>query len=291
VTILVIGTGGQVARALQRRAAARGMRLATLGRPEIDLARPAEVRKQLEGRDFSLIINAAAYTAVDKAEDDERVFVVNGEGACALAEAAARRGAPIVHFSTDYVFAGDKQAPYVETDPTAPATAYGASKLLGELAVLDANPRAIVLRTAWVFDAAGANFVRTMLRLAKRRDEVSVVADQQGCPTLADDLADAALDIAQKPHRFGLYHCAGGGETNWAEFARDIFTQSHARGGPHAGVRPITTAEFPTRAKRPANSRLDCAKLAADYGVVLRPWREALSACMDEIAQGGWRVE
>jgi len=287
VTILVIGRGGQVARALARRGDVE-----VIGRPDFDLMQPDAVAAEIVRRRPRAVINAAAYTAVDKAEDEpDAAMAINGDAPRVIAHASAEIGAALVHLSTDYVFAGDKAAPYVEDDPTGPTGIYGASKLRGEQLALAANPRTIVLRTAWVYDAAGANFVRTMLRLAKSRDVITVVADQRGCPTFADDLAGAALAIAADPRHAGIYHCAGSGETTWAAFAEDIFAQSRIRGGPSADVKHIASAEFPTRAKRPANSRLDCTKLAREYGIVMRPWREALSACMDEIAAGGWRVE
>ncbi len=290
--ILVIGRGGQLARALARRGAARGVALDVIGRPEIDLLTPETIAREITARRPNAVINAAAYTAVDKAEDDqEAARRINADAPEAMARAAAEIGAAFVQVSTDYVFAGDKDGAYIETDPVAPQGVYGATKLEGETRSLAANARTIVLRTAWVYDATGANFVRTMLRLASTRDELGVVADQRGCPTFADDLADAALSVALNPMHGGVYHCAGAGETTWAGLAEEIFAQSAARGGPSARVRHITTAEFPTRAKRPANSRLDCAKLAKDYGVGMRPWREALAACIDEIAAGGWRVQ
>lgn len=290
MTILVIGRNGQVARALARRAAARGIAIELLGRPGFDLLAPdASV---IAARKPTAVINAAAFTAVDKAETErEQAFQINAAGAEAIARGAAEVGATVIQVSTDYVFAGDKAAPYVETDATGPTGVYGASKLEGERAAAASNPRAVIVRTAWVFDAQGANFVRTMLRLAKTRPQLNVVADQRGCPTFADDLADALLTIAEKGGPAGVYHAAGAGETTWAEFAKEIFALSAARGGPSAEVAPIPTSEYPTPAKRPANSRLDCSKLAADYGVRLRPWREALAQCIDEIAAGGWRVE
>lgn len=287
MTFLIVGKTGQVGRALAARAKARSLPVAVAGRPELDLATfdgvlPGEPRA---------VLNAGAYTQVDRAEDDiAQVRLVNGAGVGALARASANASV-FVHFSTDYVFGGDKAAPYVETDPVAPINAYGASKLEGEQAALANNPRSVILRTAWVYDAEGANFVRTMLRLAKTRDEISVVGDQRGCPTFSEDLADAALTIAAEPKAFGVYHCVGGGETTWAGFAEEIFALSGARGGPTATVKHISTAEFPTRAKRPANSRLDCSKLENDYGVRMRPWRDALAACIDKIAHNGWSVE
>lgn len=292
VSILVTGRTGQVSRALIRAAETRGAALSAIGRPELDLEHPAAAAATVSRYRPRVLINAAAFTAVDKAEEEiERARQINGVAAGALAEACAAIGAPIIQVSTDYVFAGDKGAPYVESDPTSPQSAYGHSKLLGEQMVGQTNPRAIVVRTAWVYDASGANFVRTMLRLAKSRNEINVVADQLGCPTFADDLADALLTIASDPAHTGVYHCAGAGETNWAVFATEIFAQSRARGGPHAVVKSIATSDYPTRARRPANSRLDCRKLTNDYGVRMRDWRDALAACMDEIAAGGWRVE
>lgn len=292
MSILVIGRGGQLARALVDRAHARGVALRAMGRPELDLERVADVAAIIAQEAPAVVINAAAYTAVDKAEDEVALaHRVNGEATGAMARAASGVGAAFIQVSTDYVFDGAKPTPYVETDATGPTGVYGASKLAGEEKAAAANPHTIVLRTAWVFDASGSNFVRTMLRLARTREEVGVVADQRGCPTFAGDLADAVLAVAARADRYGLYHCAGAGEASWAEFADEIFRQSRALGGPSARVRPIAAADYPTRARRPANSRLDCSKLAADYGVRMRSWPEALRVCMEEIAVGGWRLE
>lgn len=291
MNILVLGRTGQLARALTRRAAQRGLVVTALGRPELDLGNSASLDRAVRKRAPSVIINAAAYTAVDNAEADaERAFAINAVGAEVSAKAAREVGASFIQVSTDYVFSGDKPAPYGEEDPAAPTGVYGASKLAGERAVLAAHPDAVVVRTAWVYDSGGVNFVRTMLRLATTRDEVPVVADQVGCPTYAGDLADVLLAIAQAPTP-GVYHCAGAGETSWAGFAQAIFEEAGARAGPIAAVKAISTAEYPTRAKRPANSRLDCAKLERVYGVRMRPWREALAACMDEIAGTGWDLQ
>lgn len=292
MSILVIGRTGQVARALARRAEQRGFSLTALGRPEADLEHPDGIEGVICALAPRVVVNAAAYTAVDNAEGDAgRAFAINAIGAEAAARAAAQIGAPFIQVSTDYVFAGDKPTPYDEEDATNPMGVYGASKLAGERAVMAAHPNAIVVRTAWVYDGAGANFVRTMLRLAAARDDVSVVADQLGCPTSANDLADALLAIAQAPVSPGTYHCVGAGATSWAGFAEAIFEEARARGGPTALVKPISTAEYPTRAKRPANSRLNCAKLGRVYGVQMRPWRKALAACMDDIAAAGWGVQ
>lgn len=291
--LFVAGREGQVARALARLAPAQGFTVTALGRPQLDLTRPETIAPIITEAAPDIIINAAAYTAVDRAEAErDEAFALNAAGAEALAHAAAAVGAPIVHVSTDYVFAGDKATPYAEDDVTGPRTVYGASKLAGEQRVADANPRAVIVRTAWVFDAQGQNFVRTMLNLARTRPVIDVVADQIGCPTYADDLAKALLAIAERGAVHpGIYHCAGAGEATWAQFAEAIFALSAARGGPSARVRPIPASAYPKPAPRPANSRLDCSKLARDYDVRLRSWQEALADCLDAIAAAGWRVE
>jgi dTDP-4-dehydrorhamnose reductase len=290
VSIVVIGKNGQVARALARRAKAHGLALQCLGRDKFDLEAPNF--DAIAALTPSIVINAAAYTAVDQAErEPERAFQINAVGAEAVAAAAERVGAACVQVSTDYVFSGDKSEPYVETDVTGPTGVYGASKLEGEQRVLAANPRAAIVRTAWVFDAQGKNFVRTMLRLARTRDEISVVADQRGSPTFADDLADALLCVARAQVRGEIYHCAGAGETTWAEFARAVFLEAETSRGPNARVLPIETSDYPTLAQRPTNSTLDCTKLALHHGVRMRPWRDALQQCIGEIAAGGWSVE
>jgi dTDP-4-dehydrorhamnose reductase len=292
VTVLVIGRSGQVGRALAKRAEARGIRAELIGRPDLDLERLDDVAAALRAYRPEVIINAAGYTTVDKAEDEpERAHRVNAEGAAAIALAAAEIGAALIHVSTDYVFAGDKPAPYVEDDPTAPTSVYGASKLRGEILVREANAAAIILRTSWVYDASGTNFVRTMLRLAKLQDAVDVVSDQQGSPTFASDLADVILDISSAPPKSGIYHCTGSGTATWADFAEQIFAFAELKGGPTADVQHVSSEAFMTRAKRPANSRLDCAKLASVYGVRMREWPSALADCITEIAETGWSVE
>ena len=288
--LLVIGRNGQVARALAR----ADLSLATVDRVEFDLEQPGNANDLMARHQPDFVINAAAYTAVDRAENErERAFAVNAAGAEAIARAAAARGAGVLHISTDYVFSGDKNGAYIESDPTGPRSVYGASKLEGERFVLAANPCALILRTSWVFDAKGSNFVRTMLRLAHTRDAIAVVADQHGCPTFANDIAAAILRIASaamETRRFGVYHCTGAGATTWADFADAVFAASRARGGPFAAVEPIPTSAYLTAAPRPANSVLDCSKLKVECGIALRSWREALEDCMDEIAAGGWSV-
>jgi dTDP-4-dehydrorhamnose reductase len=242
-----------------------------------------------------VIVNAAAHTAVDQAEaEPELAERINGAGAGAIAAAAARLGVPVIQLSTDYVFDGAKPAPYVESDAVGPVGAYGRSKLAGERAVAAANPDHVILRTAWVYAPQGKNFVRTMLRLAASRPELSVVADQHGCPSYAPDIADAVIAVARRlrsepdnPALRGVFHLSGTGHTDWASFAAAIFAASAHRGGPSAKVRRIATMDYPTPAKRPANSRLDCGKLKAAYGIAMPPWRDALARCMDELAQRG----
>jgi dTDP-4-dehydrorhamnose reductase len=248
----------------------------------------------VEAADPEVIISAAAYTQVDKAESEpELAFVVNERGACAIARAAARLKVPLIHLSTDYVFDGSKTDPYVEDDETRPAGVYGASKLAGEQAVLAEHDNTAVLRTAWVFSPFGANFVKTMLRLAGTRDEVRVVADQRGNPTSALDIAGAVLAVAARLHEGGeqetrgVFHMTAAGEASWADFAEAIFEASGRAGGPSARVNRITTPDYPTPAKRPANSRLDCSRLERIHRIRLPDWRESLQVVVERLVQSG----
>lgn len=288
--LVVTGTQGQVARALAE-TQAPGMEIVAIGRPVLDLADAASVARALRDAAPDVIVNAAAHTGVDDAEKEpEAAFALNEAGARAVAEAAAALGAPVIQLSTDYVFGGDKPSPYVETDATTPLGVYGASKLAGERAVASANPNYVILRCAWVYSPYGKNFVRTMLRLAETREEVGVVADQHGGPTSAHDIADAcvkvALNLLMQPDEAdlrGVFHLAPQGEAVWADFAEAIFEGAAARGAKAARVKRIGSAEFPTPAKRPANSRLDASKLAALHGVRLPSWRQSLDLCLDRL--------
>lgn len=291
--ILVTGGSGQLASAL---VAAARVPLVRVGRPEFDFDLPETIEAAFRRASPWLVVNAAAYTAVDVAEDDAAAaYRANRDGPAILARLCAAAGVPLIHVSTDYVFDGLKDAPYVETDPVAPQGVYGASKLAGEEAVLAACPQAIVLRTAWVYAAAGKNFVLTMLNLAKTRDHLRVVADQCGCPTAAPDLADAILAIAARlraegwQRRFGgVFHAAGSGWTTWHGLAGAVFEEAALHGAPvPRAVDAISTTEFPTKAKRPANSRLDCAKLAAVFGVRLPEWRGTLGRVVAEVFGAG----
>ena len=289
--IAVTGTAGQVVSSLVERGAAAGHDIVAIGRPDLDLADPASVARALEAIAPDAIVSAAAYTAVAKAEGESDIaFAVNGAGAGAVAQAASALGVPLIHISTDYVFDGKGDRPYVESDPTGPTGVYGASKLAGEQAVLaEHGDNSAVLRVAWVYSPFGANFVKTMLRLAGDRDEVSVVADQVGNPTSALAIADGILQVAANlvadsaTSLRGIFHMTAQGEGSWADFAEAIFATSAARGGPSALVRRISTADYPTPAVRPANSRLDCGLIAQVHGVVLPDWRSSLDGVMDRL--------
>lgn len=288
--IVVTGREGQVARSLAERAPVSGHELVRLGRPELDLANdPDAIADVLAKARPQVIVSAAAFTAVDKAESErELAFAVNERGAGAVARAARRLGVPVVHLSTDYVFDGEKAAAYVESDSTGPTGAYGESKLAGEVAVRSEQPASAVLRTAWVYSPFGANFVKTMLRLANDRDTVRVVADQRGNPTSALDIADGVIAVAEnlasedEAYR-GVYHMTAAGEATWAEFAEAVLAVSARAGGPSAKVERIATADFPTAARRPANSRLDSGRLAQVHGVRLPDWKDSLPAVVERL--------
>ena len=284
--IIVTGREGQVLQSLLERGRRAGHEVIALGRPDLDLAAATTaIANAIASARPDAVVSAAAYTAVDKAEDEpELAYAINARGASAVARAASDLDVPLVHLSTDYVFSGCKASAYTEDDPTDPVSVYGASKLAGEEAVLSAHDGAAILRTAWVYSPFGANFVTTMLRLAESRDEVSVVADQLGNPTSAFDIADAVIEILARlgassdPQLRGIFHMTGQGETSWAGFAEAIFSASEALGGAAASVRPIGTSEYPTKARRPANSRLDNSKLAKTYGLRLPSWQDSLQS-------------
>ncbi|MCB5176424.1 dTDP-4-dehydrorhamnose reductase [Microvirga lenta] len=291
--LIVIGKEGQVARALAERVLAHGATAVLLGRPQLDLADPSGIEDILVETGGDLIVNTAAYTAVDQAEaEPELAEAVNGIGAGAVAGAAATMGVPIIHLSTDYVFDGTAWRPYREGDEPRPLGVYGSSKLLGERAVAAEAPDHVILRTAWIYSPFGRNFVRTMLRLARERDEVGVVADQVGSPTSALDIADGVIAIARnllarqdEARLRGIFHMTGLGTASWAEFATEIFRLSARHGGPTARVRPIAAADYPTPARRPDDSRLDCTKLASVHGVALPDWHTSLEPCIKRLLE------
>jgi dTDP-4-dehydrorhamnose reductase len=289
--ILVAGRNGQLAICLAELARARQVPLVCLGRPELDIADAASISRAVAAVKPRAVVNAAGYTAVDKAESEpERAYAINRDGAARLAQAAKASGIPFIHISTDYVFDGRKGVPYREDDPPGPLSVYGRSKLEGEQAVAAEHPAPVILRTSWLYSSHGQNFVRTMLRLARTRDLVRVVDDQHGSPTSAAEIAAAILALAGRlsapldPGRAGVYHLAGAGEATWHAFAAAIFSFWQERGHRVPKLEPIPTREFPTPARRPADSRLDCSKIERSFGVTLPHWRHSLARCLDELA-------
>jgi dTDP-4-dehydrorhamnose reductase len=286
--LLVFGANGQVAQEIGRLAAGLGFSATLAGRDRVDLM-SQDGSALLDELKPNAVINAAAYTAVDRAEQEPTAaYRLNGEVPGFLARACKDRDVPFVHISTDYVFDGAKNVAYVETDDRAPLNVYGASKAEGEEAIATVGGDNAIVRTSWLYSAFGGNFVKTMLRLAATRDEVGVVCDQYGCPTAAIDVAKASLLLSRMlmdrdPAARGLFHAVGDGEASWADFAEAIFAGSAARGGPAARVRPLTTAQYPTPARRPANARLDCERLYQALGWRPGPWRDSLSICLDEL--------
>lgn len=276
--ILVTGGTGQVGTELRARAARYGMEVVAPGRAELDLSSPEAIDRFLDGRECGAVINSAAYTAVDRAESEpDLAHAVNAVAPEVLARATAARGLRLLQVSTDYVFDGSKDVPYDEADAVAPLGVYGASKEAGERAVREINPGHVILRTAWVVSPHGANFVKTMLRLGRERPVLRVVDDQRGCPTSAGDIADALLTIATGGGPPGTYHFVNAGAASWCDLARFVLE----RAGIDAPVEAITTADFPTPARRPANSRLSTAKLMRDYGITPRPWQDAVGEVAD----------
>ncbi|WP_028033150.1 dTDP-4-dehydrorhamnose reductase [Chelativorans sp. J32] len=290
--ILVTGKDGQVVRSLLARASAHpGLTLIAVGRPELDLADLRTFEPALARHAPDLVVNAAAYTAVDQAEDEpETAHAVNAEAPRLLARLTAERGIPLIQISTDYVFDGALDRPYEENDTVNPLSAYGKSKLAGEEAVRRENADHLILRTAWVYSAHGRNFLKTMLKLAETREELRIVSDQIGNPTAARDIADGILTAIDARRRRGpegwsaTYHLAGSGEAGWHEFAAHIFSENAARGGPSARVVPITTADYPTKAVRPRNSRLSCERFATAFGYRAPHWRESVVETLEELA-------
>ena len=284
--LLIFGRTGQVAAELQR-CASPGLDVTALGRDEADLTNPKACANIISNAHADVVINAAAYTAVDKAEAEEPfATVINGDAPGAMARTCATRGLPFLHISTDYVFDGSKQGTWVEDDPVAPLSAYGRSKLAGEEAVRAAGGAHVILRTSWVFSAHGSNFVRTMLRVGVERDRLTVVDDQHGRPTAAADIAQALVTIARTFHEgrgvSGTFHFAGQSAITWCGFAREIFARTGWEKTPE--VAPIKTIDWPTPAIRPTNSVLDGSKIAHHYGIASPDWRVSLDTVLEELA-------
>ena len=282
--VLIIGANGQLGWELSRRGARQKFDIVALDLPDLDITDRSSVEKAVTQSGVSLVINAAAYTAVDKAESEpDQAFNVNATGSALLARSCAESDIPLIHISTDYVFDGNKGEPYRETDPVRPIGVYGRSKAAGEDEIRKCHSRHIILRTAWLYGINGHNFVKTMLRIGKVKEILNVVCDQRGCPTFAGDLAEAILVIADniRDHgnlAWGTYHCCGNGSTTWHGFAEKIFEL--ARKHDSFAVRevvPISTAEYPMPARRPVNSVLDCALLTETFGIRPKPWQRSLA--------------
>ena len=286
--ILLTGASSQVGWELSSRSGHSGFDILALDRSKLDITDSSAVSKEVKRSGVSLVINAAGYTAVDEAESEpELAFAANRDGPANLATACGKVGIPLVHLSTDYVFDGGKQGSYLVTDPVSPLGVYGKSKAAGEAAVSEHLPEHVILRTSWVYGVHGDNFVKTMLRLGRERQVVQVVADQYGCPTYAADLAEAVLRIAAqvlegRQVHWGIYHYCGQGVTTWHGFAEKIFAlASEYTTLAVKRIEPITTAQYPTVAKRPLNSALDCSLLAENYGIEQLPWVASLAKMIE----------
>lgn len=287
-TLLVTGATGQLGTELRRASLPADWEIVALDSRALDLNDSDALAAAVASRDWGAVINAAAYTAVDRAEGEVlTAWRVNALAPAVLAEACEKHGVPLVQISTDYVFDGAKQGFWEVDDPVAPQNVYGASKLGGELAVRTGCRRHAIVRTSWVVSAHGSNFVKTMLRVGAEREQLGVVDDQRGAPTAASDLAAALIVIAQRmieaPDLAGTWHFSNAGETSWYGFAREIFDRARAYGGPSPIVTPIASADYPVPARRPANSLLSHAALARDFGITPRPWAEALSDILAEL--------
>lgn len=290
--ILATGGQGQVGIELGRLAWPDDCELHLIDLPEVDLRDPAAIARKMDERAWDAVLSVGAYTAVDQAESDVvTAWQVNALAPAAFTAACAERDIPLVHVSTDYVFDGSKAGPWRESDAPNPLGVYGASKLGGELAVRSGCPRHAVVRTSWVVSPHGRNFVTTMLRLGAERDRLSVVADQRGAPTSAADLAAAIAQIAlammaDRVAPTGVFHFSNAGETTWHELAEAIFVEAAERRGKVPVVEAIATAQYPTPARRPANSLLANDAIREAYGITARPWREALGEIVDTILKG-----
>lgn len=291
--ILVTGASGQVGHALTQRLAALGEAYIAVSRPAFDFENSETIKACFEQAKPTLVINAAAYTAVDQAQTEpEKADASNHTGPLALARLCEAADIPFIHISTDYVFDGNKGTPYVESDATSPTGVYGTTKRDGEVAILATKAKAIILRTSWVYSDHGKNFAKTMLVAGQKMPVLRVVADQRGAPTAAGDLADAILKIADQINKNGwreeyrgIFHASGAGETTWYGFACAIFEDAEKQGYKPPQVQPITTDEWPTPTRRPPDSRLDCTKLEQVFGISLPKWREKAGQVVYKILQ------
>jgi len=288
--VMVIGDSGQLGWELSRRGEQQGFGVISVDLPDFDITKHTSIENQLKRADADVVINAAAYTAVDQAESEPQLaFAVNRDGPAYLASACAACRVPLIHVSTDYVFDGTQKEPYVETDPISPLGIYGQSKAAGEDEIRKILPHHIILRTAWLYGTHGKNFVKTMLRLGHEQEIIRVVSDQFGCPTYAADLADAIFSVINHLKRrndlqWGTYHYCGGGATTWHGFAEAILSLAKKYNSLVAKkVEPITSAEFPTPAKRPVNSVLNCSLIKKHFGIRTRPWEESLTTMLKQL--------
>lgn len=286
--LLVVGKSGQLARAIAGACASSGVDAICLERPDLDLTKPETIERAISRVAPQVILNTAAFTDVDGAESEqETAFDINARGPEHLANICARYGLPLIHISTDYVFDGQSSRPYRPDDPVAPLSVYGQSKAAGEVAVRETLETHVIIRTAWLYSMQGRNFLRTMLRLGEEKDQLSIVDDQTGSPTYAHDLAAGLLTVArmlldrQEPSHWGTFHMTNAGSTTWFGFAEAIFDAAASNGQRAPDLTPIPTTDYPTPAKRPAFSVLDCQLTEDTFGVRMRPWKEALSACLE----------
>jgi dTDP-4-dehydrorhamnose reductase len=285
---LLTGGSGQIGKAVIALAESQGFSVYAPPRAVLDLAQPDTIIEAIDAEDWRIVINCGAFTAVDKAQTDKaRAHAINRIAPGVIAQETALRGIPVLQVSTDYVFDGEKAEPYAEDDRVSPVNVYGASKEGAEAAIRAANPNHAIIRTAWVLSAEGGNFINTMLRLAETKDEVAVVNDQSGCPSSATDIAAALLTVATaligKPRALrGTWHFVNQGAATWYDLARFVFDRAAARGIKTPALRAISTEDYPTAARRPANSRLDTAKIGRDFGIWPRPWQEAIGEILDE---------
>ncbi len=282
--ILVTGASGQVGGAVARLGQAQGFAVDAPLRASLNLTSEADIIDAVASKPWAAVINCAAYTAVDKAESEpDLAEAINATAPAILARETARLGIPLIHVSTDYVFDGSKPDPYMETDPVNPLGVYGRTKEAGEAAIRAIHPNHAIIRTAWVVSAGGANFINTMLRLGAERPEMRVVDDQWGCPSSADDIAAALIKVAAGlGDRSGTWHFVNSGEATWHGLAAYVFAETARRRLPTPALTPITTADYPTPAKRPANSRLNTDAISRDFDIAPRPWQDAVGAILDE---------
>lgn len=289
--ILITGAQGQIGKELVTIANEKSFGVIAASRAELDITQQQNVEEYIALHQPNIVINAAAHTAVDRAESEEGLaFAINRDGASNIAGACKKYNIPLLHISTDYVFDGTNSIAYTENDPVSPLGAYGASKWQGEEAIRQTLSEHLILRVAWVFGAQGNNFVKTMLRLGKDRDELNVVADQFGGPSPAKDIAQTLINLAERYKNnnslaWGTYHYCGNTKTSWYDFSIEIFKQAYDKGllKKHIKVNPITTAEYPTAAKRPVNSMLDCTKIETTFGIEMPDWKKALAQVLAEL--------